>query len=59
MQDIHPWFPQEEGEAPGGLREEEAAAQPFAGDERILQVCRAGPFSFLVLVLCETEHPKP
>ena len=36
-----------------------AAAQPFAGDERILQVCRADPFSFLVLVLCETEHPKP
>ena len=34
-----------------------AAAQPFAGDERILQVCRARPFSFLVL--CETEHPKP
>ena len=34
-----------------------AAAQPFASDERILQVCRARPFSFLVL--CETEHPKP
>ena len=32
-----------------------AAAQPFAGDERILQVCRAGPFSFLVL--CETPNP--
>ena len=34
-----------------------AVAQPFAGDECILQVCRARPFSFLVL--CETEHPKP